>query len=52
MSGCGHDGWQAGCPECETEEELALERIGWPPADGSWSVPDPEPEEESQALSS
>jgi hypothetical protein len=23
MRGCGHDGWQAGCPECEREAELA-----------------------------
>lgn len=27
MSGCGHDGWQAGCPECEREHTLALEAM-------------------------
>lgn len=28
LRGCGHDdGWQAGCPECEAEAELAGELI-------------------------
>jgi hypothetical protein len=27
LRGCGHDGWQAGCPECEREAELAGELI-------------------------
>lgn len=25
---CGHDGWQAGCPNCEQEHALALSLIG------------------------
>jgi hypothetical protein len=25
---CGHDGWQAGCPNCEREERAALEAMG------------------------
>jgi hypothetical protein len=25
---CGHDGWVAGCPECEAQEAVAMEWIG------------------------
>ena len=27
MTSCGHDGWQAGCAECEREHELATAYI-------------------------
>jgi hypothetical protein len=27
MSSCGHDGWRAGCPECEREHRRALALI-------------------------
>jgi len=30
MSGCGHDGWVKGCPECEREAELAGHRLEEP----------------------
>jgi hypothetical protein len=34
---CGHDGWQAGCPDCEREHRLATELI-----EGSEGRPDPD----------
>jgi hypothetical protein len=27
MSSCGHDGWTAGCPQCEAEHDRAVELL-------------------------
>jgi len=39
VSACGHDGWRAGCAECERQEAFALSLIGPERSEGPLPAP-------------